>query len=295
MVNVRIAYLVLAHECPAHLSRLIEALSSDAASSIFLHIDARSSLAVTSADRRLVNVTPHRLPVYWGDYSIVEATLTLLAEALADPREFDYFVLLSGTHYPLRPAADIRRFFEDHAGTEFIDMAPMGGPDGKPFSRLDIYRARPTDPQVKRAAIGLARILKCPPWRDHRAYLRGLVPYGGCQWWALSRAACTHIDEFSRRETRAVGFFKHTRCPDKSFFHTIIANWPHKTRTAGSLTYTDWSAGGSSPAVLTEKHMELLQTAKATSLFARKFTEQSEGLVAELEKSNQEHEARALS
>lgn len=282
---MNIAYLILAHDSPRHLGRLIRAISSKS-SSIFLHVDARSEMRLAEGDLSSVKLTRERVPVYWGDYSQVDATLALLRTAMTDAREFDYFVLLSGSHYPLRDAADIERFFERNAGAEFISAAPMGAPHSKPLSRLDIYRARPTDPLAIRAAVGLSRICHCPPRRDHRAYLGDIVPYGGCTWWALSKAACAHINDFSENETRIVNFFKHTRCPDESFFHTIIANSPYKSQIQSSLTYCDWSMGGASPEFITEKHLEIFRSERRTSLFARKFNDLAETVVAEIDRMN---------
>ena len=86
---MKIAYLILAHNTPNHLRRLISALSTPSCA-FFIHLDQKSSMepfAGLAADN--VHFTRERVPVYWGDFSQVEAILVLLRDAFADPRGFD--------------------------------------------------------------------------------------------------------------------------------------------------------------------------------------------------------------
>jgi hypothetical protein len=66
-------------------------------------------------------------------------------------------------------------------------------------------------------------------------------------------------------------------------FHTILGNSPFRSRTRRSLHYTDWSAGGSHPATITERHLAYFERLERVEvhdvwgsgevLFARKFSE----------------------
>src|SRR5204863_758833 len=88
-----------------------------------------------------VELLDDRVPVYWGQWQMVDATLRLIDRALeqTDP---DYLVLLSGTCYPIRSNGRIRAVLG--AGRDlFINSIPM--PDErlhKPISRLDRYYFR---------------------------------------------------------------------------------------------------------------------------------------------------------
>jgi hypothetical protein len=209
-----------------------------------------------------VHVSQERVPVYWGDFSQVEATLLLLRLALADQRRFDYFVLLSGADYPLQPVSYIESFFERNKGKEYMNIVPMPCESvGKPISLLTTYKSRPNEPISKIARFVRKRLVKIgvlPIERDYKSHLRNFIPYGGSTWWALSREACEYIQSFVANETRVVNFFKHTVCPDESFFQTILGNSPYKKNTRRNLTYTDWSDNGDSPGYLTEKHLSSL-------------------------------------
>jgi hypothetical protein len=301
---MKIAYLILAHSAPKHLQRLVSALSTSS-SSFFIHIDKKSRLAdfatITGGD---IHFTKKRVTVYWGDFSQVEAILVLIQAALADERRFDRFVLLSGADYPLRSASYIGTFFERNRSKEFINLVPMPSEAaGKSISRLVNYKLRPTTPRAFRAVQRLLMMVRVlPRERDYRACFGDLAPYGGSTWWALSREACERIVSFADRETRLVGFYKHTRCPDESFFQTILGNSDFRSRIARNLTYTDWSARGRSPANITESHIPFLQANSSFSpndvygggemLFARKFTDESGDLVATLTRHILESEQR---
>ena len=299
---MKIAYLVLAHNNPRHLQRLVRALSSGSAG-FFIHVDRKSSMGQFSGTSgENVHFTRKRIPVHWGEFSQVDAILVLLRAALAHPRGFDYFVLLSATDYPIQPVAYIERFFERHRGEEFINMVRMPcEAAGKPISRLTTYQPFPGGSLVAR---GMRKLLAStgtgPRQRAYEPHLRNLVPHGGSTWWALSREACEHIRSFVDNEPRVVKFFRHTLFPDESFFQTILGNSPYKARVRRNLTYTDWDAGGGSPAFMTQAHLDFLTAGASVALdgvygegealFARKFSDEAEALVVRLDRVISERE-----
>lgn len=292
---MKIAYLVLAHNNPEHLRRLITALSSNS-SSFFIHIDKKTNVdPFLSINGNNIHFIQERVPVFWGDFSQVEAMLALMRNAVADRGRFDRFVLLSGADYPLRPAAAIQRFFENHPDQEFMNLVAMPSEAaGKSLSRLTTYKLRPGDPLISRAmqkVLMMAGVV--PRTRDYKFYLRELAPYAGSTWWALTRDACDFILDFVTRQTQAVNFFKNTLCPDESLFQTILGNSRFKPNIVRNLTYTDWGAGGASPAYISEKHLAMFQATSSFApddtygagemLFARKFADGSAELVARLD------------
>lgn len=291
---MKIAYLVLAHDNPKHLERLVIALSHESCA-LFLHIDRKSILSdFSGVTRKNVHLSAERIPVYWGDFSQVEAILVLLRMALGAREPFDYFVLLSGTDYPIQPASYIWRFFERNRGTEFINIVRMPCEAvGKPLSRLTTYVPSPAESKIVRTARRLLTASGVTPrQRDYKPYLRNLDPYAGSEWWALTRQACEHIHHFVERERRVVTFFRNTVCPDESFFQTILGNSPHAARVRRNLTFADWSGGGANPAYITESHLPFLTRpppiilddayGKGEILFARKFSDAAEEIVARI-------------
>jgi len=292
---MNVAYLVLAHNTPNHLGRLVSALASPS-SQCFVHVDGKVDLApFEQACGGAAVFTRHRVPVYWGEFSMVEALMVLLEQALEDPRGFDRFVLLSGSDYPLRPPGEIEEFFEAHPEQEFISLAEMPAEwAGKPLWRLNLYVIPSEGASLgARLRAGLIKLGVLTGERDHAQHLQGLRPYGGSSWWALTRAACEHVVRFYALERRVVEFFRHTSYPDESFVHTVIGNSMFEGRVARNLTYDDWSLGGASPATLTERHVAYFRATKdfaadsifgpGPMLFARKFPDASEALVRGLD------------
>lgn len=303
---MNIAYLILAHNNPQHLTRLINSLSTHHCA-FFVHIDKKANLAdFLSNDRDNVFFIQDNVPVYWGDYSMVEAILILLQSALKDSRNFDYFVLLSGSDYPIQPAAYIETFFESKAGTEFMNTVPIPGEKvGKPISRLINYRVRQSGSKVSRRFYKLLRSIGITRKRNYKLYLRDLKPFGGSTWWAITRGAAQYILDFTVSHPQVVNFFKNTYNPDEMFFQTILSNSPYMTSMQRNLMFTDWSAGGAHPAWISDKHLTFFQSTLSTILedaygkgellFARKFSAESKRVVDQLDQLIKEKELIYLS
>ena len=54
---------------------------------------------------------------------------------------------------------------------------------------------------------------------------------------------CLLYSSLCMRAPEILEFFKHTVCPDESFFQTIVMNSPFKTTQKNNLTFVDWSEG----------------------------------------------------
>lgn len=221
-------------------------------------MDIRPFLGIA---RENVHFTPKRVLVYWGDYSQVQAILTLIDTAMAASQRYDYLVLLSGSDYPLRTAAQLEAHFAKYRGSEFINMVAMPSEaTRKPLSRLTDYKPRQgLTAQARRVLVKLGIISRT---RDYKTCFGALTPYAGCTWWALTHDACAHIQNFVSRNRRIMKFFMNTHCPDEMVFQTILGNSPFKDKVRRNLTYTDWSRGGPSPSDIEMRHIELIRSQK---------------------------------
>jgi len=287
---MKVAYLVFAYKNPQLLAREIAMLSFEE-SSFFIHIDQKSRIEDFALIRgENIFFSKERIPVYWAEFSGVQAILRLMTEALEGPHNYDYFVLLSGSEYPLRSRSYIHTFLAHHQGSEFISMLKMPAP-GKPISRLNIVRPQSVKP-VRRLAMrafakaGLAQ-------RDYRQYLGNLEPYSGITWWALTRKACKYILSFVRRNQHVVDYFQDVFAPEETFFHTILGNSPFRSRIQRNLLYEDWSIPGGHPAMIASRHLTFFESldevrvsdlySPGELLFARKFSDDTLDLVQRLD------------
>jgi hypothetical protein len=219
--------------------------------------------------------------VYHSGYTQVETTLLMLREALSRSQGYDYFVLLGGTHYPLRSKEYIHRFFEENRGTEFISMARMPNDAlGMPLSKLNRIYFEEDEPVRRFVSRALAKVGLAH--RDYRKWLGVLEPYGGSNWWALTREACQYITEFVQSNESLSRFFRNTCCPDEMFFHTILGNSLFRSRVRRNFTYLHWPAE-QRPIFLNSAHVERIESwdrpwiddewGSGEALFARKFSD----------------------
>ncbi len=287
---MKIAYLIFAYKNPKLIAKEIQALTS-ADSAFFIHVDSKSDLrdfAAIKGDN--VFFTEQRIPVYWAEFSGVRAILLLIERALESSGNYEYLVLLSGSEYPLRSWQYIERFLEANNGSEFIRMVKVPAP-GKPLSTFNTLRYESDKPVRRFASRALAKIGMAQ--RDYRKHLGEMEPYSGCTWWALTRNACEYITQFVRHNPQVTDFFKDISTPEEAFFHTILGNSEFRSRIRGNLVYEDWSARGSRPEMITEKHIEFFELQEkifnqfegpSELLFARKFSDDSLGLLSKIDK-----------
>lgn len=293
--TVKVAYLVLAHKNPVLIQRQIDFLSSDD-TAFYIHIDAKSDIRPFLTIRRAnVFFTGRRIRVTWAEYSMVEAIIVLMRQALASLRKFEYFILLSGSDYPLKRQAYISHFLDRNKGTDFISLVAIPNEHaGIPLSKIANYRVESERPLLQLATrigakIGVAR-------RDYRKYLGPLVPYGGSTWWALTRESCEYVLDFVDRSNSICEFFRCTFAPDETFFHTILGNAPFRDRIRRCFMYDDWSTSRPNPAhpaLIGEEQLQFFASSNRVifgdvfgigeMLFARKFTDDDLNTVRRIE------------
>jgi len=283
---MKIAYLILAHSNPRVLNRAIGMLSTEDCA-FFLHIDRKVDIRKFSdINGENVFISQERSRVYWGEFSIVEATLALLRKALERPEGYEYFVLLSGSDYPLRSGKYVGAFLEENCGSEFMNLVQMPAP-GYPLSKINKLRYPSNKPARRFATRALARIGHSN--RDYREYLPGLVPYSGSQWWTLSKRACQFILNFTESKPHVEEYFRNTFTSDEMFFHTILGNSPFRSQVRRNLVFVDWPNGGNHPALLGAEHVKFFEAHEKVlvndewghgeMLFARKFSDDRLDLV----------------
>ncbi|SEK30791.1 Core-2/I-Branching enzyme [Roseateles sp. YR242] len=285
---MKIAYLLLVHNAPDHLRRLVNGLRHPDAL-LFMHIDKKSRMSdFESLAAEGVRFTPNRIAVHWGDYSQVEAILELMRTAAAAPEPIERFVLLSGVDYPVHSMAYVHDFFERRPRAEFLNLVEMpNAKQGKPESRIAQRVARPGPFRYLERALLKAGLVK--EWRDYHQHLEGLQPYGGATWWALTRPCVEHVLNFVDTHQELSHYFSTTVCADETFIHTIVGNSPFLPQVARNVTRNYWLPGKASPETF---RMELVKevmhnrqfppenyNGPGEILFARKFPNDSTALV----------------
>ncbi|MEG0576846.1 MAG: beta-1,6-N-acetylglucosaminyltransferase [Bacilli bacterium] len=285
---MKIAYLLLAHHNPNQLVRLINKLNNGAASFI-IHYDLGSEpkefnfLKGVFKEEKNVYFVDNRKKGYWGDFSIVNATLECIKFLLNEKVDFDYAFLLSGQDFPLKTNSEIHEFISQNNGKEFIHAQKMPTPFWKNggMDRLEYYHFN----SFKKNGITIKKIsFKITTKLLIKFRVKRKLPniefYGGSQWWCLSSGFINYALEYINANERFADFFKFTNVPDEMFFQTLIMNSPFKDCVSiTTLSYIDWNRV-EKPAIFRETDFDLLIS--RDHLFARKFDEKIDQEILEL-------------
>lgn len=280
---MKISYLVLAHNNFIHLQRLINALNNSD-TDFYIHIDKKTKNEFKVKGNN-VRVLPEQFSINWAGFGMIEATLLLMKTAMTKSPQSDYYILISGVDYPIRPNS----FLMDKlsTGKEFIDIAPIPVPY-KPIERFEYFyfdydrrNMKHYDPRF------LTEVLL------KKLKFKRNIPfqiYVGTQWFALTNGCVRYILQSLEDKPEYRKYFLHSLVPDESFFQTIIGNSPFAQNTDPCLTYTDWTVK-IPPALISDEHIDLLkhkiifdhEYGQSTPYFARKFDDNSLNIIQRIE------------
>jgi hypothetical protein len=275
--GARVAYLIMSHKNPSQVEALVaRILELSPSGVVVVHHDthdledgdvgnggdggSRNRLWGGAPPPRVHLVDP--IPVVWGDWSVVEASLRLLRFA-ADELDADWFVLLSGEDRPVRELAAWER--------ELMASGSDGLVPGRRLTARPVFGRRPSADDLNFVryafrwnAVPLARarrgrsLLEAarrvsryvqPVFKIEYAERRGAwmvgrprrrrLPegwdlYSGSQWMALGRRAVTALLGVDGSVT---DWFRATWIPDQGFFHTVLFNTAGLSFSSQPLTY----------------------------------------------------------
>lgn len=267
---MKIAYIILAHKYPEQLARLVNRLATEN-TAFFIHVDGKTSASTYSSMVNQLQGVPNvtfikRYKCFWGGFQIIQATLEGIKTLIKSNVEFDYGILLSGQDYAIKSNIYINKFLEQQQGKEFIEFCSLYSPENKWHNQGGYYQS------LKRVEWWHFRFRsKHLCIKQKRKFPQGLEPYGGSQWWCLSRNCLNYINDFVAKNPAFVNYFKYTFIPDELFFQTLILNSPFKANAINDdLRYADWeNPNPNVPATLLKDDFPKLKA--SSKLFARKF------------------------
>jgi len=287
-----VGFVLVSHDKPAQLLRLVRRLIQlyDHPPIVCHHDFSKCSLDGFDFPREVEFVRPH-IDTKWGGLSIC---LAYCAAMKAMRRRADcpeWFAVLSGADYPVRPAQAVR------------DQLANGGFDAYMDHRLVEYPWAP-DPSVEYEAhafnskdwVPLAydryvairlwlpwysaakkKLIKIPLAILRSKWLVGpfnpfsetLKCYGGSAWFTLN---CKAVDMLlaENAENRAIlAHYRKRFIPDESLPHTILCNQPNLRISKNRMRYINWTLGGHHPKPLGVEDIPAILASGAH--FARKF------------------------
>ncbi|EHQ25713.1 beta-1,6-N-acetylglucosaminyltransferase [Mucilaginibacter paludis] len=264
---MKIAHLILAHNNPAQLARLVNRLNHPDAD-IYIHLDLKAAIEPFLAIVKLpqVHFIKKRQKVYWGSYSIVQATLNSFQEILANKKGYQYINLLSGNDYPIKSVAQIHQFFDDRPDYIFMEYLTEDS-EWWQSNKTRVTQYHLTDfnfPGYYLLQTFLNKIL------PNRKAPNALTYAGRSQWLTLSTDSAQYVIDYLHKHTGVARFFRLTWAPDEIAIQTILYNSPFKDQIINcNYRYTDWSENKASPKTLTMDDAPKLLNSDC--LYARKF------------------------
>lgn len=292
---MHVTYLILAHNNPALLNRLIQSLQHPNCS-FYVHIDVKSKDDFSGlSPSENVRFSSRRMDVGWGDLSMVQTVLFCCREII-ESFNSDMIVFLSGVDYPVKGAQYIYDYLNRHAHVNFITgvRLPSAGCNWMEHGRrrISCYALRlgrrsiatiePRSVSVNNLRQLLKVFVHSPkdigravnmwltyPVRKHPAYL---TPFGGEFWWILPKETIEKVLSFLHQHPDFLNFHKDTLCPDEIVMNTLVYNLVDEERICNDcLRFINWKSSPS-PYNITMEDGEMVDNcvANPNTLFIRK-------------------------
>ena len=283
---IKIGYIILAHQKPAQLLRLMKRLES-ASNHIFLHLDKRvdGQQFLSYPGMEQIQNLHHlkRFKSYWGSIGLVNATVAGMKEALEN--KCDYVILLSGSDYPIKSNSDIDEFLVTHSGKSFFTHYNMPAPHWLPDKEINRirkyyfylrgklfeYPIHPLEKSIPRRALNYLLSLFLP---KERLFPKNIQPHGGDQWFCITNSICQEILDFYKHRPEVMNFLRFSLIPDEIFLQTAVFNSSNDDTINAVVNDTiiliNWkNRNNSSPACFEMADFDEL--CRSRKLFARKF------------------------
>lgn len=276
---MKIAHLIVIHENPSQLKRLIQRLTHPDAD-FYIHVDLKTDIKpFLYLQSKKVKFIVNRVNVQWGAYSMVQATVNSFEEILKSDGNYDYINLLSGQDYPLKSTEIIHSFFKNNPHKAFMHTLSVEHEWQEAIPRLTKYHLS------NYTFFGKYTLEK---WLNFllpsRKMPNNLIAVGRSQWFSISSHHAQYIVTYLHENKHVKKFFELTWGSDEFVFQTILFNSIYqKDMVNDNLRYIDWSEGKASPKTFTIH--DLPNLLGSDKLFARKFSENIDNsIINELDK-----------
>jgi hypothetical protein len=285
---MKLAYLIFAHKAPNQLARLMKRLSSPN-NILYVFVDKKADIdsfkaATTEIPSENVRWIKNRTPIFWGNFSLIDAYLSGFAEILQQGPEPDFILTISEQDYPIASNETINGWFAQHRNQSIIEYTPLKGDASHILHRLENYfllikrhhsiiYPHPNPNTLRRklfnAILRASGMFPLPRRRPLPEY------YFGTNWMQLKPAAARYLIEFAHRNPEVVKFFRLSKMPDELFCQTVLLNAPQSARGEiynKRLTYMQWDRGENGYGVPISMD-EIPAMLSSGRFFARKFDE----------------------
>lgn len=272
------AILIMAHKNYSFLHHLIEYFERDCY--VFVHIDKKSD--ITKEEIACLREMPQvagvyqKYSVHWGGFSILKCELFMLKDALKKC-DADYFHLISGQDYPIKPLSYFLTYFEENNGTNYLTYSHLPNPrwEQNTYERFQYFYLFDYFSRRDMAIHYSNKIMEF----QKRYHLKRRIPdyfdhlYGGSQWFSITRKSVDTFLNFTKRKPSFYNKLRFTFAPEETYFTTLGVNLLLKEKVKvenKNCRFIRWkNENGNYPANLSLEHFHFF--AEEDALFARKF------------------------
>ncbi len=269
-MTVSIGFVLLTHNNPEQIRRLIGRLNKmfDEPPITCHHDFAKCSLPVEVFPGNVSFVLPP-LPTERNMFSLVEAAIRAIKLMYKAPVPPDWFVLLSGSDYPIKPAVQIRRDlaacpYDANIHHELIDASHFERDWHHlcydRYCKKTLFRLYPTHMTVRLHPLLSRPFLPFSP--EFRCF-------AGEFWFCANRRVAEYILSFHTTRPALASHYRSAPIPDKSYFQCILANAPNFKLSQNDYRYIDWNHSDTHPKTLGIEDLPRLLS--SADHFARKF------------------------
>lgn len=287
-MTLKIGFILLTHNKPNQILRLTKTLNDmfDFPSIVCHHDFSKCALDVRNFTDNVSFVEPHFV-TGWSKYAVVEAMMKSLEMLYGESMGPDWFILLSGSDYPIKPADVILEDLQSTPYNVHIHSKKLTYGIFKEYERIKdswqrVHFKRYCSIRIPVPYINKKMKLNFRKLRITHPLITSLfLPfskkypcYSGEHWFCADRKAAHYLLNHHKENPALAKYFRsidiNTVCPEEAYYHTIFCNAPTlKVSSNNCFRYIDWSVNnGPHPKTLTLE--DLPEIEKSSAHFARK-------------------------
>lgn len=119
------AILIQCHNKPEQINAIINYLP-ETLFDIYIHVDLKSKIEKEIVHSNNVYFIKNRIDVRWGQFSQVEATMSIINE-MDTPQKYSYCHLISGNDFMIKPVSWFEKIFNENEKKQYIESNYLDG------------------------------------------------------------------------------------------------------------------------------------------------------------------------
>ena len=236
---MKLIYLIHCHKNIEQVNNLIDLLY-DERTEVYVNVDLKSKININQINPK-AKLIQKRISIIWGDYSQVQATVNSIEEINKQETNYSHIIFISAQDFPIKSNETIRNTLQENK--DYLEYCVLAENEKWNVKyRYERYHYTGKYKKLSRFLDYFGRAIR------KLGYCRKIpsnpIPYGGSQWWILTKNTIEYIISFMNEPAnqRFIKFFRTVDCCDELFFQTVLCNSERKNNIINeNFRYVDWS------------------------------------------------------